>query len=192
MQNRPPSLAAVDEDIDRAEGEVMTQERNLAAALDEVARYQATLSEAVARRNHLQQARSALLRAYGMNDDVQAGSKTTGQGKAPMRVALAAKPDRRASNVSDPEKLRGLRRETFMVMLEAGEGGISNDEFRRLLTERLSAKLLERVKAAKGGESRAMMDGHLALRRNASNLGYEMRQLGRDRWALIKTEMTGL
>ena len=131
----------------------MTQERDLAAAQDEVSKRQATLAEAMARCDHLQRARTALLRAYGLNDAVKAPRETAQPGKVLARVASAAKPDRRASKVSDPEKLRGLRRETFMVMLEAGEQGISNDEFRRRLTEHLSAKLLD---PREGGEGRGI------------------------------------
>jgi len=188
MQNRPPSLAAVDEDIERVEGEVMTQERTLASALDEVSRCRATLSEALARRDHLKRARVAILQAYDIDDDAEAPRDTMPVTKVLARVASAAKSDRRASKVSDPEKLRGLRRETFTVMLEAGERGISNDEFRQRLEERLSANLLDRVRKARGGKSRAIMDGHLALRRNAANLGFEMRRLGRDVWALVRSD----
>ena len=184
MQKQPPTLTAVEVDLERAEAEAMNLERQLTSAIGEVTRLRAMQPGVVARYENLLKARTALRRAYGIDDEPAVTPPASNGPKMLARVAAAVKPDRRASNVSDPEKLRGLRRETFFVMLEAGDEGIANDEFRRRLTERLSEKLFQRVKTAKGGESRAMMDGHLALRRNAPNLGYEMHLLGRDCWAL--------
>lgn len=92
--------------------------------------------------------------------------------------------DRRAVNMTDASKLRGLRRIAWEILKDAGSKGISNDDFVEKALAMMTPQQRHKTAKASGGQRRAILDGHFALRKNARNFGITLEEGPKNHWTM--------